>query len=243
MIDLRDIKEILAPDANVRAVKEMPADAKPQERAEKYGCAALSNAELLALILRVGQPGMPITDICNELMRACDGRLLVLDRLPRENLRNIPGVGAVRVLQIEALLELAKRYAKEPFAELTKLKTPEDIYKLMRFEIGNLAHEEIWILFLNQSNAVIDKQCITAGSAVASVFDLHKPLKLALLNNARALVMCHNHPSGTLVPSPQDEDITRRMASACKTLDLRLLDHLIITANGFYSFRDNGKLY
>lgn len=223
-------------------VKEMDPDDQPREKAMKYGCKVLPTADLWALILRTGLPGKPITEMCRDLMRACDGRLFNLERMERRQLMAVKGIGATKALQIEAVMEMIRRYCNETVGERVKIRSSKDIYEVMRHEIGNLPHEEIWALFLNRANEVIGRERITQGSSVASVFDMRKILKEALLRNAEGLVLCHNHPSGNLTPSPQDDSITRKMKSGCEAMDLRFLDHLIVTADGFYSYCDQSRL-
>ena len=223
-------------------VKEMDPDDQPREKAMKHGCKVLPTADLWALILRTGLPGKPITEMCRDLMRACDGRLFNLERMERRQLMAVKGIGATKALQIEAVMEMIRRYCNEAVGERVKIRSSKDIYEVMRHEIGNLPHEEIWALFLNRANEVIGRERITQGSSVASVFDMRKILKEALLRNAEGLVLCHNHPSGNLTPSPQDDSITRKMKSGCEAMDLRFLDHLIVTADGFYSYCDQSRL-
>lgn len=223
-------------------VKEMDPDDQPREKAMKHGCKVLPTADLWALILRTGLPGKPITEMCRDLMRACDGRLFNLERMERRQLMTVKGIGTTKALQIEAVMEMIRRYCNEAVGERVKIRSSKDIYDTMRHEIGNLPHEEIWALFLNRANEVIGRERITQGSAVASVFDMRKILKEALLRNAEGLVLCHNHPSGNLTPSPQDDSITRKMKSGCEAMDLRFLDHLIVTADGFYSYCDQSRL-
>lgn len=223
-------------------VKEMDPDDQPREKAMKHGCKVLPTADLWALILRTGLPGKPITEMCRDLMRACDGRLFNLERMERRQLMAVKGIGATKALQIEAVMEMIRRYCNEAVGERVKIRSSKDIYEVMRHEIGNLPHEEIWALFLNRANEVIGRERITQGSSVASVFDMRKILKEALLRNAEGLVLCHNHPSGNLTPSPQDDSITRKMKSGCEAMDLRFLDHLIVSADGFYSYCDQSRL-
>lgn len=223
-------------------VKEMDPDDQPREKAMKHGCKVLPTADLWALILRTGLPGKPITEMCRDLMRACDGRLFNLERMERRQLMAVKGIGATKALQIEAVMEIIRRYCSETVGERVKIRSSKDIYEVMRHEIGNLPHEEIWALFLNRANEVIGRERITQGSSVASVFDMRKILKEALLRNAEGLVLCHNHPSGNLTPSPQDDSITRKMKSGCEAMDLRFLDHLIVSADGFYSYCDQSRL-
>lgn len=223
-------------------VKEMDPDDQPRERAAKYGCGVLPTADLWALILRTGLVGKPITELCRDIMHNCDGSLFLLERQNRKQLMSVKGIGLTKALQIEAVMELIRRYAGERAKNLKQIKSSIDIFELMRHEIGNLPHEEIWALYLNQKNEVIGRMKITQGSAVASVFDLKKIIKEALMRDAQGVALCHNHPSGNLIPSLPDDRITKSLKEACSAMDLRLLDHVIVTNSGYYSYRDSSRL-
>ena len=176
-------------------------------------------------------------------MRANDGLLLMLERRTRAELLEIEGIGNAKALQIEALLELIRRYNSEELGERPQIGGPQHIFQLMRPIMGNLPHEEMWAVFMNNSNMVIGKQRLSIGSARATVFDIKALLKHALLINSEAIALCHNHPSGSLRPSPQDTELTKRVYAACKTVELRFLDHLIISADGYYSFQNESNIF
>ena len=219
---------------------KMP-DEAPRERAERHGVGVLSNAELWAIILRTGLTGLPITALTAEMMTANDNSLMRLEQRTREERLEMQGIGMVKAIQIEAVYEIAKRYFSEGPVVTPQIARSQDIYNYMRTQIANLPHEEIWVIFLKRNNQVISRMKITSGSAVASIFDLKKVMRHALLEKAEGLILCHNHPSGNLKPSEPDRNITRQTINACRFMDINFLDHLIITAHGFYSFRDNGE--
>ena len=230
------------PEKTIRTVKELDPDQQPREKAEKYGCGVLSVPELWALILRTGMVGFPITDLCRHLMRENDNSLHRLERRTRQELRDIKGIGPTKSIQVEAVMELIKRYSEEDIPYDEPIGTSAQIHARMKPKIGNLDHEEIWVLFLNRRNQVIKELCVTVGTSVASLFDLKKVIKHALLENAEGLVLCHNHPSGNLRPSPEDKRITLELKKACDLMKLRMLDHVIVTASHFYSFHDDGLI-
>ena len=226
----------------IRTVKEMDVDDRPAEKAEKYGCGVLSVPELFALILRTGRPGYPITELCRDLMRKNDGSLHKLERRTRNEIMELNGIGLTKCIQLEAVMELIKRYCNEEIPNDEPIVQSAQIYNRMRHKIGNLDHEEIWLLILNRRNQIIKEYPLTSGTSSSSVFDMKKAIKLAILENAESLILTHNHPSGTLHPSPQDDRLTADLKKGCDFMNLRLLDHVIVTANGFYSYRDNNKL-
>lgn len=238
--------ESTAVTGKVLTIKGMNEDERPQERALAHGIQSLTTAELLALILRVGQPGMPITDLCRQLMNDNDNSLLKLERRSREELMLTKGIGKTRALQVEAIMEIMRRYQREAIthdaSKIKRILSSKDIHERMRTRIANLDHEEIWVILLNNRNVVVKEFMATSGSAVASVFDSKMIIKRALLENATALAMCHNHPSGNLLSSPQDDQITRKLHEACRSMDIRMIDHVIVTTAGYYSYADQGKL-
>ena len=223
-------------------VKEFdPAD-QPREKAEKHGCGVLTVPELWALILRTGTPGNPITELCRTLMKDNGGKLHRLERRTRKEIMAMKGIGMTKCIQIEAVMELMKRYAAEEPVREESINSSEKIFQRMRWKIGNLDHEEVWVLLLNQRNQVVKEVCLSTGTSTASLFDVRTAIKQALLENAEALILTHNHPSGGLIPSSQDDHITKQLAEACKYMHYRLLDHVIVTDTGFYSYHDEGRL-
>lgn len=229
-----------------RTIKDMNADERPRERAVTHGIGSLTTAELLALVLRTGQKGLPITDLCRQLMNDNNNSLLTLERRTRAELMLTKGIGDTKALQIEAMMELMRRHFQESIDASTRRIDPVNssaaIHNRMRCRIANLDHEEIWIILLNRMNQVIQEFKVTSGSATASVFDPKMVLKRALLENAEGIIMCHNHPSGNLRPSSQDDHITKMLHDACRIMSLRFLDHLIVSNTGYYSYNDEGRL-
>jgi len=228
--------------STVVKVKDMDADDQPRERAVKYGIETLSTPDLWALILRTGLKGVPITALCRNLMRDNDNSLFNLERKGLKEIMKTKGIGLTKGLQILAAMEIVRRYNREKVGERYVITSAGAIYELMRSEIGNLPHEEIWAVYLNRKNEVIAKRRITTGSATASIFDVKAIIKEGLLLDAEGMALCHNHPSGNLLPSGSDDMITRKMQDAAKLMDIRFIDHVIVTASGHYSYYDSGRL-
>lgn len=223
-------------------VKEMAADEQPREKMKRFGVSSLSNAELFAIILRTGATGYPITALCRDLMRANDNLFLNLERKSREEIQTIKGVGETKSMQIEAVMEIVRRYQREKLGQRIKVASASTVFDVMRPEIANLPHEEMWAIFLNQANQIIGMYRSSEGGTAVTVCDIKKIIRQALLARAEALILCHNHPSGNLQVSPQDDNVTRKMKEACSTLDLRFLDHVVVTTDGFYSYRDSSRI-
>lgn len=235
----------LTPDPeHPRTVKDFDSEDQPREKAIRNGCSVLSNADLLAIILRTGTPGNPVTSLCRKLLNDNDGRLKTLERRTRKELLKIKGIGMTKAIQIEAVLELIRRYNSEGDNTRPILRSSRDIAEFMTPKIGNLPHEEIWVILLSQRFQVIRDIQISVGSATASIFDVKKIMKHALLEGAQAIAMAHNHPSGNLVPSSSDNAITHQLADACSTMSIRFVDHIIVTSSSdaYYSFHDNGRI-
>lgn len=232
----------ISPRPSSKTVKEMDADQQPREKAMKFGIETLSVPELWAIILRIGSQGYPITELCRDLMRNNDGSLHKLERRTLPELCELPGIGEMKAVQIMAVMQLIKNYCIEDIPMEDPIRSSSQIFDRMRHIIGNLDHEEIWMLLLNRQNRVIKEIKLTSGTGTASVFDTKKAIKHAILENAEGLILCHNHPSGTLRPSPQDDNITRDLKEACRFMNIRLLDHVIVTPNGFYSYNDSSRL-
>lgn len=233
---------VAEPTAKPFTVKELSADDQPRERALRYGIASLATADLLALIIRTGTNGTPVTTLMRELLKSHDGRLHNLERTPRKLLTRFKGIGEAKALQIEAIMELIRRYNAEEAPDNPIIKGSADTYRIMRPVIANLDHEEVWVLLLNRRNELFERQRITSGTGTASLFDVKMILKRALLANAEGVMMCHNHPSGNRNPSLQDDQITRQLNDGCRQLGLTFLDHVILTTHEYYSYHDEGKL-
>lgn len=237
-----EYKPYLISDRPVKTVKEMDADQQPREKALKYGVEYLSVAELWALILRIGSQGYPITELCRDMMRNNDGSLHKLERRTLQELCEIPGIGEMKAIQVMAVMELIRKYCREDIPDDEPIRSSQQIYDRMRHKIGNLDHEQIWMLLLNRQNKVIKEIKLSSGTSTASVFETKRAIKIALLENAEGIILTHNHPSGALKPSPQDDNLTKDLKEASKYMGIRLLDHVIVTANGFYSYNDSNRL-
>lgn len=221
-------------------VKELDLEDRPREKALKYGFQALNNAELLAIILKSGTPGRPITVIARELMKQNQDRFTFLERMDDKELLAVKGLGPVKVLELRAALEVMRRYSAEKIGDRIQFKSSADIHEYMRYRIGNLPHEEMWALFTDNSNKLISEMRVSEGSSVATIVDVKKILRRALSSSAQGIILCHNHPTGMLKPSGPDRSITLKCRDACGIMELRMLDHLIISTDGYYSFHDNG---
>lgn len=225
-----------------RTIKSMSEELRPREKAEAKGIGALTLPELWAIVMGNGTRGVNVIDMCTELMARSDNSLTLLARRSLRQLTVVRGLGKSKALQVMAVLEIAKRYQQAELPQRPAISSSRDAYSILRPELGHLGHEEMWILMLNRANRVVKLYQASRGTTTATLFDLKGILKEALLESAEGLIMAHNHPSGNCRPSGQDDNITLKCREACRTLDIRFFDHIIVTADDYYSYKDSGKL-
>ena len=216
---------------------------KPREKALSQGIRSLSNAELLAIIFGSGLPGKSVISMSQEILASCDNRLSRLSRLSiHEMKKKFKGVGTAKAISLAAAFELGLRTRDEDAALDPQIKCSTDIYNIMRTKLERLEYEEFWILYLSRSNRIIYEECMSKGGVSGTITDIRLILKRALELLASGIILVHNHPSGNLRPSPDDDRITTKTKEAAKLLDINVLDHLIITPTSYFSYNDNGRL-
>jgi len=216
-------------------------DDRPREKLMLKGKNALSDAELIAILIGSGSRNESAVDLSKRILASVD-TLNSLGKMSLGQLTNFKGIGEAKAIAIIAALELGRRRRAEDAVELTKITSSKIVFEIMQPIIGELPHEEFWVLFLNNSNKVILKSQLSKGGISGTIVDVRLVFKLALENGATGLILCHNHPSGGLIPSDADKQITRKIKQAGDSLDVKVLDHLIITETKYYSFADEGIL-
>lgn len=221
------------------AIKNWSDDDKPREKLMLKGKNALSDAELLAILIGSGSRNESAVALSKRILASVDS-LSSLGKLSLNQLIKFKGIGEAKAITIIAALELGRRRRAEELPELKKITSSKTAFEIMKPIIGELSHEEFWVLFLNNANKVIYKSQLSKGGIAGTVVDPRLVFKLALENGATALILCHNHPSGSLIPSDADKQITRKMKTAGEILDVKVLDHVIITESKYYSFVDEG---
>lgn len=236
-----------APYAPLR-VQDLAAGERPQERLEKLGPGALSDAELLAMLLRTGSRGHNVLTVAQRLITA-SGSLAALTKWTEMDFRRLTGIGRVKALQLVTTMEIASRVLAQSAAVEPVLNRPELIYGHFRHQIIGLEIEKFWVLCLNRKNRLIRQVEITSGTATSSLAHPREVFREAIRHGATAVVCAHNHPSGDPAPSAADIQVTRQLRDAAKAVDIDLLDHLIIgmaaadpQGRGYYSFREAGLL-
>lgn len=215
-------------------------DDKPREKLMLKGKSVLSDAELIAILIGSGSRNESAVGLSKRILASVDNNLNALGKLNIQQLMNFKGIGEAKAISIIASMELGRRRRAEDAVELKKITSSKMIFEIMQPIIGELQHEEFWVLYLNNSNKVLAKSQLGKGGITGTLVDVRLVFKPALEMGATALILCHNHPSGTLLPSDADKQITQKLKAAGQNLDIKVLDHIIITENGFYSFNDDG---
>lgn len=223
-------------------IKYWAEDDKPREKLLLKGKSSLSDAELLAIILGSGTRKESAVGLSKRILKTTNNSLNSLSKLSFQQLCSFNGIGPAKAICIIAALELAKRKKEELVVELPKIITTKTVFELMHPLLGDLPHEEFWVIYLNNSNQVVHKAQISKGGITGTVVDVRIILKIALEYHALSFILCHNHPSGKLHPSEADIEITNKIKIAAKQLDILLVDHMIVTELGYYSFAEDGKL-
>ena len=217
-------------------IKSWAPDDQPREKLVAKGKASLSDAELIAIIIGSGNREESAVALSKRILQSVNGNIHKLAKLTIEKLMTFKGVGTA----IVTALELGKRRQLENVKERATITSSKDVFTLMQPVLGDLEHEEFWVLFLDNSNKVVAKRQISKGGLTATVVDVRLLYKSALEFVSVAIIVCHNHPSGKLQPSAADKHITQKIKQAGVTLDIKLLDHLIITEKAYFSFADEG---
>lgn len=224
-------------------VADLDADDKPREKALHNGIQSLSKAELMAIILGSGVVGRSVIALSQDILRDNDNNLHRLSRMSIDELcTRYKGIGPAKAIALMAAVELGTRSVEDGMKLPEQIKGGKDVYDLMRQKLAPLNYEEFWVLHLSRSNRVIARECISRGGTAGTVVDIKLIMKSAINKLASSLILVHNHPSGNLRPSGDDDNLTRRIRAAAAALDMRVLDHIIITSTGYFSYNDEGRL-
>ena len=226
------------PDGHVRlTIKELPPDGRPREKLKALGAGALSDAELLAIILRVGTQGESVIDLANRLLVTYGG-LMGLSRVPFSELCGVHGLGEAKASQLKAALELGRRLLLAQPEDRLQVRSPADLAPLLMLEMAPLDQETLRVVLLNTKNQVIKFADVYRGSLNASLVRTAEVFKEAVRVNAAAIIVAHNHPSGDPTPSPEDARVTEQIVAAGKLLEIEVLDHLVIGERTYVSLRE-----
>lgn len=222
------------------SIKNWAEDDKPREKLMLKGKQALSDAELIAILIGSGSRNESAVDLSKRILKSVDNNLNALGKLSLKQLMEFKGIGEAKAISIAAAMELGRRRREEETVELKKVTSSKAVFEIMQPIIGELPHEEFWVLYLNNSNKVIYKAQLSKGGITGTVVDVRLIFKTALEQNATSIILSHNHPSGKLQASDADLQITKKLKAAGEQLDIKVLDHIIVTENGYLSFQDEG---
>lgn len=220
-------------------LKELGQDERPREKMLEKGAFSLSNAELLAILLRTGTGNMNVVEVARELLKMADGKLNGIMGMPVEKICEVKGIGSSKAITVAAAFELGRRCALESAIDRkVSITSPKNVYTIMAPHVRGLDHEECWGLFLNRANYLIGKEVFSTGGLDSTVIDAKTIVRKALEKKATSLILVHNHPSGNPLPGTNDIRETRNLKKALETCGISLTDHVIISDKCYYSFAD-----
>ena len=224
------------------SIKNWADDDRPREKLVQKGSFVLSDAELIAILIGSGSREESAVELSKRILASVDNNLNELGKLSVNQLMRFKGIGEAKAVSIAAALEVGRRRRLEDTSKIVKIQSSHDVFELLYPLIGELPHEEFWIVYLNNSNKVFHKSQLSKGGITGTLVDVRLVLKQALELGAVGIILAHNHPSGTLKPSAADKQITQKLKTASEALDIQVLDHLILAQNEYLSFADKGIL-
>lgn len=222
------------------SIKHWAEDDKPREKLMLKGKNALSDTELIAILIGSGSRNESAVSLSKRILASVDNNLNALGKLSLKQLMEFKGIGEAKAITIAAALELGRRRRAEETLDLKKITSSKAVFEIMQPIIGELPHEEFWVLYLNNSNKVVYKSQLSKGGITGTVVDVRLIFKIALEQNATSIILTHNHPSGKLLASDADKEVTKKLKLAGEQLDVKVLDHIIITEKEYLSFQDEG---
>lgn len=223
-------------------IKSWAEEDRPREKLLLKGKSALSDAELIAILIGSGNSEQTAVELSQYILNHCENNLNSLAKLSVKDLQKFKGIGEAKAISIVAALELGRRRKEVEPQKKTIIKSAEDAYQLLQGDLIDLLYEEFWILMMKRNNEMLKKEMVSRGGMNGTIVDAKIVFKRALEESASGIIVAHNHPSGNLKPSHEDIRLTKKLKEAGKTLDISVLDHLIITEAGFYSFAEDNML-
>jgi DNA repair protein RadC len=224
------------------SIKFWALEDRPREKLMKKGLSSLSDAELIAILIGSGIKNESALEISRKILTGSSNNLNELAKLSIHELRRTKGIGMARAISIVAALEIGRRRKIEDVIQRGKISGSRDVFDLFLPILGDIPHEEFWVLFLNRSNLIIDKAKISQGGIAGTVTDIRIIMKQAIDKLAVSIILCHNHPSGNLKPSEADSRITKKLKDSGEILDVAVLDHIIVSNASYFSFADEGLM-
>lgn len=229
-------------DIKNTSIKNWATDDRPREKLLNKGIDSLSDAELIAILIGSGNREMSAVELSKLILQSAENNFNELGKYSVNDLQQFKGIGEAKAISIIAAMEIGKRRKISEVIKRKQIKGSKDIFEIFRHKLGDLPHEEFWLLMLNRANKIIDKKKISAGGVSGTVTDIKIILKEAIAKTASGIIVCHNHPSGNIKPSNSDINLTKKLKNACKFIEIPLLDHVIVSYSDYYSFADEGHL-
>ncbi|HEY8367083.1 MAG TPA: DNA repair protein RadC [Bacteroidia bacterium] len=215
---------------------------RPREKLISKGRHALTDAELLAILFNTGTKGISAIQLAKNVLQLANNNLIELSRLELEKLKKIKGMGEKKAIVLISALELGNRRRMAEALERNTISSSDDAYECLAPMIADSPHEQFVVMFLNRANKVLEIKAHSSGGLTGTIVDVKLILKEAILISASGIIVAHNHPSGNLNPSKSDIDLTQKIKNAASIMEISLLDHLIVTGDRYFSFRDSGLL-
>lgn len=229
-------------DKKFLTIKQWKEDDRPREKMLDKGKASLSDAELIAIIIGTGNREESAVALSKRILLRFDHNLNALATMTIDDLMAFKGIGKSKAVSIMSAMELGKRRSMEHAKEKKKVNSSVAAFEIMQPFIGDLLHEEFWILFLNNANNLLDKSQLSKGGIHATLVDVRLIFKKAISKGATSIILCHNHPSGSLTPSHSDLQLTKKIIKGGELLDIKVLDHIIVSQHGYFSFADENRM-
>ena len=224
-----------------KSIKEWAVDDRPREKAMKNGISTLSKSELLAILVGSGNDEESAVDLMKRVLESCGNSISELARLSVDDLCSFRGIGPAKAITIVAACELWKR-REEREGEQVCIASSRDLYNYFHPILCDSPVERCYVMLLNRMNRVIDHVLIGTGGLTATVVDIRLVIREALMKRATTIALCHNHPSGNIKPSREDDKLTENLCQACKVMNIRMLDHIVLTDGAYYSYNDEARL-
>jgi len=224
------------------SIKNWSQDDQPREKLRDKGARSLSDAELIAILIGSGSVHESAVDLSKRILASVDHDLQSLGKLSNAQLMTFKGIGEAKAIKIAAAMELSYRRRETNQKTLNKIINSRSVFEIMNPILGHLSHEEFWVLYLNNSNKILAKTQMSKGGMTSTTVDVRIVMKQALEHSATAIVLVHNHPSGSLHPSKSDTQLTEKFKLAAESLDIKVLDHIIVTEKNYFSFADESLL-
>ncbi len=223
-------------------IKEWSVQDRPREKYARNGAAALTDAELIAILFRTGNASESAVELAKRLLSSSNNSLNELSEKTLRELSENKGIGQAKAMALLTAFEIGRRVRAEKVEQKPQIQSSMDVVNFMQNKIAYLNHEEFWVLYLNNANLILKTAQISKGGITSTEVDTRIVMQEAVVQKATQLILCHNHPSGSVRPSRTDINLTEKISKAAKIMDIALVDHIIIHREKYYSFAEEGRI-